>query len=281
MWKTRYHNGRIYIKPVDNSVENGNCYKFVIYMLFYCNKRLFGLTNRKKFYIIIICKGISDILKEICMKRQVSASVINRLPRYYRYLGELMKEGCNRISSKALSEKMNITASQIRQDLNCFGGFGQQGYGYNVQNLHDEIGKILGINKKKTAILVGVGNMGRAIVLNTTFEKRGFKLIGIFDSDPEKIGTTLGGYTVADSAEIAGFVKENKPEMAIIAVPKSSVNEVANSLEEMGIRAFLNFSYAELSVKEGVAVENIHLGDSMMRLSYKIEELKEKKKNDF
>lgn len=209
------------------------------------------------------------------MKRNVSASVINRLPRYYRYLGELIASGVNRISSKALSEKMNTTASQIRQDLNCFGGFGQQGYGYNVDNLYNEIGKILGIDNKKTAILVGVGNMGRALVLNTNFGKRGFSLIGIFDSDSEKIGKTVGEYEILDFAKVEEFIKKEKPEMAIIAVPKASVNQVANELQELGIKGFLNFSYAEIAHQEGIAVENIHLGDSLMRLSYKMSEIGE------
>ncbi len=206
------------------------------------------------------------------MKKKISPSVINRMPRYYRYLTELMASKVNRISSKALSEKMNITASQIRQDLNCCGGFGQQGYGNNVQTLHQEIGNILGLNEKKTAILVGVGNMGRALVLNTNFEKRGFKLIGIFDKDPEKIGTTVGDYEVMDYKNVKAFVKENAPKIAIIAVPKANVNKVANELERMGIKGFLNFSYAELNTKEGIAVENIHLSDSLMRLSYKMQE---------
>lgn len=209
------------------------------------------------------------------MKRNVSASVINRLPRYYRYLGELIASGVNRISSKALSEKMNTTASQIRQDLNCFGGFGQQGYGYNVDNLYNEIGKILGIDNEKTAILVGVGNMGRALVLNTNFGKRGFSLIGIFDSDSEKIGKTVGEYEILDFAKVEEFIKKEKPEMAIIAVPKASVNQVANRLQELGIKGFLNFSYAEIAHQEGIAVENIHLGDSLMRLSYKMSEIGE------
>lgn len=207
------------------------------------------------------------------MKRKVSESVINRLPRYYRYLGELINSGCGRISSKALSEKMNITASQIRQDLNCFGGFGQQGYGYNVRNLHEEIGKILGIERKKTAILVGVGNMGSALILNTNFEKRGFSLVGIFDTDPKKIGKTVGDYEIIDYAKVEEFIKTKKPEMAIITVSRNNVNKVANELEEMGIKGFLNFSYAELLASEGVAVENIHLSDSLMRLSYKMTEI--------
>ncbi len=226
------------------------------------------MTKDEKFYIILSTEN----LRENDMKKQVSTSVINRMPRYYRYLGELMAAGINRISSKALSEKMNTTASQIRQDLNCFGGFGQQGYGYNVQTLYEEIGKILGLDDKKTAILVGVGNMGRALVLNTNFEKRGFKLIGIFDTDPDKIGKTVGGYEVLDYSNIEEFISREAPKIAIITVPKANVNKVANELEGIGIKGFLNFSYAELDAKAGVAVENIHLSDSLMRLSYKMRE---------
>lgn len=207
------------------------------------------------------------------MKRKVSESVINRLPRYYRYLGELIEEGCMRISSKTLSEKMNITASQIRQDLNCFGGFGQQGYGYNVENLHDEIGKILGIDNKKSAVLVGVGQMGSAFIVNTNFEKRGFSLAGIFDADPKKIGKKVGGYEILDYKNIAEFVKKNKPQMAIITVSRNAVNNVADELRSLGIKGFLVFSYAELAASDGVAVEHIHLSDSLMRLSYKMTEL--------
>lgn len=206
------------------------------------------------------------------MKNKVSASVINRLPRYFRYLGELLEHGTGRISSKALSEKMNITASQIRQDLNCFGGFGQQGYGYNVQNLYDEIAKILGLQNKKTAILVGVGNMGRAVVLNTNFKKRGFSLIGIFDSDPQKIGEKVGDYEVLDFYGIDEFFKKHRPEMAILTVSRTAVNSVAQKLESLGIKAFLNFSYAELLTSDDVVAENIHLSDSLMRLSYKMTE---------
>ena len=204
------------------------------------------------------------------LEKKVSASVINRLPRYYRYLGELYKSGTERISSKDLSEKMGVTASQIRQDLNCFGGFGQQGYGYNVEFLYGEIGLILGLKNGYTAILVGAGNMGKAFAVNTNFEKRGFKLIGIFDKDPKKIGTEIKDLTIKDYGEIKSFIKVNRPTMAIIAVSKNSVNEVVATLKECGIKAFLNFSYTELSSNGDTVVENIHLGDSLMRLCFKI-----------
>ncbi len=204
------------------------------------------------------------------MEKQVSSSVINRLPRYYRYLGELLTGGTERISSKELSEKMGVTASQIRQDLNCFGGFGQQGYGYNVEYLYNEIAGILGLNSQYKAILVGAGNMGQALAQNTTFEKRGFTLTGIFDIDPEKIGKKIKGITISDYKYIQDFIEREKPTMAVISTPRTVVNQVVRELRDMGIKAFLNFSYAEIAHDEDVVVENIHLSDSLMRLCYKI-----------
>lgn len=204
------------------------------------------------------------------MEKKVSASVINRLPRYYRYLTDLIESGIERISSKELSERMGVTASQIRQDLNCFGGFGQQGYGYNVQHLQSEIAKILGLDRGYTAVLVGAGNMGKTFAINTKFEARGFKLIGIFDIDPNKIGKEINGIEIMDYALIHGFIKKFKPKMAILTVPKTAIHSVAEELIGYGIKAFLNFSYTELSAAEDIAVENVHLSDSLMRLSYKI-----------
>jgi len=204
------------------------------------------------------------------IEKKVSASVINRLPRYYRYLSELYKSGTERISSKDLSEKMGVTASQIRQDFNCFGGFGQQGYGYNVEYLYGEIASILGIRNGYTAILVGAGNMGRAFTINTNFEKRGFRLIGIFDKDPEKIGDKIRDITISDYADAKAFIEKNKPTMAIIAVPRDSVSGVIKELKGYGIKAFLNFSYTEVASNDDAVVENVHLGDSLMRLSFKI-----------
>lgn len=211
------------------------------------------------------------------MEKKVSASVINRLPRYYRYLSEIEAGGIDRISSKELSEKMNVTASQIRQDLNCFGGFGQQGYGYNVKFLKSSIEKILGLDRGYTAILVGAGNMGRTFAINTKFESRGFKLIGIFDSDPQKNGVKVGNHTVMPYSKIKQFIIDNKPQMAILTVPKNAIHEVAEELISYGIKAFLNFSYTELSTgADDVTVENVHLSDSLMRLSYKIVEHEKK-----
>lgn len=202
--------------------------------------------------------------------KKVSASVINRLPRYYRYLGELHDNGIERISSKDLSKKMGLTASQIRQDFNCFGGFGQQGYGYNVEYLYGEIASILGIHNGYTTILVGAGNIGRAFTTNTNFEKRGFKLIGIFDKDPEKIGGKIRDITISDYKDAEKFIKETNPTMAIIAVPRDSVNDVIKDLKRFGIKAFLNFSYTEVTSEDDTVIENVHLGDNLMRLSFKI-----------
>ncbi len=206
------------------------------------------------------------------MEKKVSGSVVNRLPRYYRHITDLYESGVERISSKELSRRMNVTASQIRQDLNCFGGFGQQGYGYNVEMLRTEIAKILGLDRGYTAVMVGAGHMGRTFATNTKFESRGFKLIGIFDSSPSVIGTDIQGHIVMDYAEIADFVREHKPEMAILTVPKDATKSVAEDLRALGIKAFMNFSYTELREMEGVIVENVHLSDSLMRLSYKISE---------
>ncbi|MCI5891953.1 MAG: redox-sensing transcriptional repressor Rex [Clostridiales bacterium] len=214
------------------------------------------------------------------MEKKVSGSVINRLPRYFRHLTDLYESGTERISSKELSERMGVTASQIRQDLNCFGGFGQQGYGYNVEMLRTEIANILGLNRGYTAIMIGAGHMGRTFATNTKFESRGFKLIGIFDNDPDVIGTKITDFTVMDYAGIREFINENKPQMAILTVPKEAMKEVAEDLIHMGIKAFMNFSYTELAESEGIIVENVHLSDSLMRLSYKISQRSNEENSD-
>ncbi len=201
---------------------------------------------------------------------EVPMVVIKRLPRYYRYLGELARQGVNRISSAALSEKMNVTASQIRQDFNCFGGFGQQGYGYNVLNLYDEIGKILGLDRGHPMIIVGAGNMGHALLNYAKLEKRGFKVIGIFDNDKRKIGAEIRGIKISDVSHLEDFCKENKVDIAALALPDTVVKEIANRLIDAGIKGLWNFSHTELTVPENVAVENVHLSDSLMTLSYKI-----------
>lgn len=202
--------------------------------------------------------------------RKISLVVIRRLPRYYRYLGELLNQNVKRISSKDLSEKMNVTASQIRQDLNCFGGFGQQGYGYNVEELHSEIGRILGLRDGHKTIIAGAGNLGHALANHGGFEKRGFKLVGIFDNDEEKIGTFINGVEVYDVAGLKDFLDKNDVSIGILAVPRTCTPQIADIMAAGGIKGILNFSYMDLKVPDSVVVENVHLSDSMMTLSYQI-----------
>lgn len=203
-------------------------------------------------------------------EKMVSPAVIKRLPRYYRYLDELLTKDVARISSKDLSTLMGVTASQIRQDLNCFGGFGQQGYGYNVRSLHSQIAGILGLDKGYKTIILGAGNLGKALAKHSNFKKRGFTLIGIFDSDPALAGKEISGIEVKSSDELEEFVKENSPDIAILALPKSVVEHEANRLVSLGIKGIWNFSYGELHLPSDVAVENVHLSDSLMTLSYKL-----------
>lgn len=206
--------------------------------------------------------------------KKVPAVVIKRLPRYYRYLGELLKQGVKRISSNALSEKMSVTASQIRQDFNYFGGFGQQGYGYNVEYLYNEIGDILGLDDGDTTVIIGAGNLGRALASHDTFEKRGFKLVGIFDNDKKVIGTEINGIKVMSVDKIEEFMSKNRVDIGILTIPKAAVIETANRLAACGVKGIMNFSYTELGFDKDVAVENVHLSDSMMTLSYKIKQNK-------
>ena len=204
--------------------------------------------------------------------KRISKAVIRRLPRYFRYLRELIRNDIMRISSRELSEKMNITASQIRQDLNNFGGFGQQGYGYNVKSLYSEISHILGVDSGITCIIVGMGNIGKALVNNPLFEKRGIKITGLFDADPEVIGTRYNDLIVNDVNNIESFCKESAVDIAVIAIPKAFANETVEKLSGYGIKGFWNFSNAEIDNPEGkrIFVENVHLGDSLMALCYDI-----------
>ncbi|HHX60958.1 MAG TPA: redox-sensing transcriptional repressor Rex [Epulopiscium sp.] len=205
-------------------------------------------------------------------ERKISMAVIRRLPRYYRYLGELIDNDITRISSRELSERMKVTASQIRQDLNNFGGFGQQGYGYNVEYLHAEIAKILGLDKNHKMIIVGAGNLGQALANYTSFEKRGFELIGMFDVNPRLLGMTIRGIEVYDVDVLEDFVKEHKVDIAMLTMPKASVKEMANNLAKWGIRGLWNFSPLDLYLPDTVQVENVHLSHSLMTLAYKINE---------
>ncbi len=201
----------------------------------------------------------------------VSHSVIRRLPRYYRFLSDLLRSGVTRISSRKLSELMGITASQIRQDLNCFGGFGQQGYGYNVEQLHEEIAHILGLNRDYKAILLGAGNLGRAIATHMSFETKGFRLIGVFDNNSEIIGETVRDLQIRHTDELSSFCASEKPEAAILCIPKGSAQRIADYLVSLGIKGFWNFSHYDLSVNyPGITVENVHLGDSLMTLCFKV-----------
>lgn len=201
----------------------------------------------------------------------ISNSVIKRLPRYYRFLGELKLAGVSRISSRELSERMGLTASQIRQDLNCFGGFGQQGYGYNIEILQEEIGKILGLDRPKSTILIGMGNLGRAVTMHVNFESKGFKLIGLFDMKESIVGQVVKALPIRHITALDEFVRENKPEVAVLCIPKEAAEVVGEQLIKLGVKGFWNFSHYDLMLKHPeVRVENVHFSDSLMRLSYRI-----------
>ena len=202
--------------------------------------------------------------------REISQAVIRRLPRYYRYLGELLENGVERISSNDLSKRMKVTASQIRQDLNNFGGFGQQGYGYNVKYLYTEIGKILGLEEDHNIIILGAGNLGQALANYAAFEKRGFILKGIFDVNPRLQGVAIRGVPIRMMDELKGFVQRNEVDIAVLTIPKEKAIEVANMLVENGVRAIWNFAHTDLNLPENIIVENVHLSESLMQLSYNI-----------
>lgn len=206
------------------------------------------------------------------MAKKISQAVIRRLPRYYRYLRDLLDEGIERISSNELSARMKVTASQIRQDLNNFGGFGQQGYGYNVQYLYDEIGKILGLDCYHNIIVIGAGNMGQALANYVNFEKRGFIMIGLFDVNPELIGKTIRGISIRHMDELTDFVKEHKADIAVLTLPKDQAEKAAEQIVNLGIHAIWNFAHLDLNLPKDVVVENVHLSDSLMQLSYNIVE---------
>lgn len=202
---------------------------------------------------------------------QVSEAVIRRMPRYYRYLGELLQKGVLRISSGELSALMGVTSSQIRQDFNCFGGFGQQGYGYNLRYLYSQISEILGVSDHYTAVILGVGNLGRALIGSPMFSKRNVTVVGVFDKDPTVIGSIVRGYTVMDIAGIETFLSNVAVDIAVLAVPKAAAPETAQTMARCGVRGIWNFSNAEMDLEKiGVPVENVHMSDSLMRLMYRI-----------
>lgn len=204
-------------------------------------------------------------------EKEISQAVIRRMPRYYRYLGELLDDGVERISSSDLSKRMRVTASQIRQDLNNFGGFGQQGYGYNVKYLHEEIGKILGLNQRHNIIVLGVGNLGQALTNYVKFERLGFVITGLFDVNPELKGEKVRGIEIRMMDELDDFCKINQVDIAALTLPKEKADAIAHRLVDLGIHAIWNFAHVDLDlIDEDVVVENVHLSDSLMQLSYDI-----------
>ena len=203
-------------------------------------------------------------------QRKISRAVISRLPRYYRYLRDLLEAGVERISSSDLSKKMHVTASQIRQDLNNFGGFGQQGYGYNVKYLYTEIGKILGLDRCHNFIIIGAGNLGQALANYASFERSGFILKSLFDVNPRLEGVTIRGIPVRMVDELEDFLKNNDIEIAALTLPKSKAIEVAAILVDNGVKGIWNFAHTDLSLPKDVVVENVHLSDTLMKLSYNL-----------
>lgn len=213
-------------------------------------------------------------------KNGISSAVVKRLPRYYRYLGEIMETGVERISSNELSEKMNVTASQIRQDLNNFGGFGQQGYGYNVEFLYHEIGKILGVDKKHNMIIIGAGNLGQAIANYSNFERRGFVVTGLFDKNPDITGKKVRGIIVKPMEELEEFIVKHNIDIAALTIPKNQAIKVADMIVSYGIKAIWNFAHTDLNLSKDIIVENVHLSESLMRLSYNLTRVEEENESD-
>lgn len=205
----------------------------------------------------------------------VSISVVRRLPRYYRELGDLVRQGAERISSRELADLIGLTASQIRQDLNCFGGFGQQGYGYNVKNLYSEIGDILGLNRPKETIILGAGNLGYALANYMYYEETGFNVAGVFDIDPKKIGNNIGSVTILPVSKLDDFCHIHEPEVAVICVPDEGVEDLVKQLVDNGIKGFWNFSHYDIGLDypDDISVEHVNLADSLMTLSFQVEEL--------
>ena len=204
------------------------------------------------------------------MEKEISQAVIGRLPRYFRYLGELKDEGIERVSSQELSDIMSVTASQIRQDLNNFGGFGQQGYGYNVGYLYEEIGKILGLDKEHNLIIIGAGHLGQALVNYMNFERRGFIFRGIFDNNSSICGKQIRNITVRPMHEMEQFVRDNDIDIAVLTIPKTGAVAVAEQLVSYGIKGIWNFAHVDLRVPKEIKVENVHLSDLLMKLSYNL-----------
>lgn len=202
----------------------------------------------------------------------ISMAVVRRLPRYLRYLSELLENGVDRISSKELSERMNLTASQIRQDFNCFGDFGQQGYGYNVKELYHEIARIIGLNKTYNTVIVGAGNIGQAIANYSSFGRLGFNLVSIFDVNPKLIGLKFRDIDIKDVDDLSDYLDENKIDIGIICVPKAQAQRIADIFQDKGIKAIWNFAPIDLKTRDNIIMENVHLSDSLLTLSYRLNE---------
>ena len=204
--------------------------------------------------------------------KSISMAVIRRLPKYYRYLGDLLNKDIQRISSKELSDIIGFTASQIRQDLNNFGGFGQQGYGYNIEVLYDEIGKILGLDKSYTTVIVGAGNLGQAIANYSGFKNAGFEIKALFDANPKVIGLKIRDFEILDSDFIEEYIKSNNIDIGILCVPKNGAQQLADMLVNAGIKGIWNFAPIDLNVSNDVIVENVNLTESLFTLSYLMKE---------
>ncbi|MCC8014305.1 MAG: redox-sensing transcriptional repressor Rex [Eubacterium sp.] len=204
------------------------------------------------------------------MEKTISTAVIRRLPRYYRYLESLLDSGINRISSKALAKRMNLTASQIRQDLNNFGCFGQQGYGYNVELLYNEIRKILGLDKTYNMIIVGAGNIGQALLNYINYQKRGYNFVGVFDKNPKLIGLNIRGIEISDIDTLDDFLKKTKVDIAVLTLPGNNAEEIIETIIENGVKGIWNFSHMSINPPDDVVIENVHLTDSLMTLTYKL-----------
>lgn len=203
----------------------------------------------------------------------VSLSVVRRLPRYYRFLEDLLNRGVHRISSRELAQKMNLTASQIRQDLNCFGGFGQQGYGYNIDALYVEIGKILGLDKGIKCIVIGAGHLGTALTRNIPYESLGFNLVGVFDLAPDVVGKELRGLTIKHTDEIENFCKLYNPKVAVLCIPKETTLDIVDRLHSCGVFGYWNFTQEDLELHyDDIVVQDVYLGDSLMTLCYLVNE---------
>ncbi|MBN1777194.1 MAG: redox-sensing transcriptional repressor Rex [Clostridiales bacterium] len=206
------------------------------------------------------------------MAGSISEAVLRRLPRYYRYLNELEADHVMQISSKELAERMGLTASQIRQDINCSGGEGRQGFGYSVPKLRRHIGKVLGIQSKQNMIIIGAGNIGSAVALSDSFRTSNFYTVAIFDTDPQKIGKKIGALTVLDYKDVAAFLKRQPVHIAVLAVPFASGQSVVDRLHDLGVTAFWNFVPADLDIPDDATIVSVHLEEGLQILSYKMKE---------